>query len=404
MTRIAEFLAQYDKINTQRSYKTALRLFFDVVYDSSRVNDDAHYEDLAERYLTELQDGDRSLSTDMIALANTLADKPPLTARSRIAAVKEFFVENGYDLTPRDVRNIRRRVPKGYAQTEENEMSRETLKTILQHCDLRGRAIFLVLVSSGMRVGEALSITLSDINLDKKPAQIRIKAGYTKTREARTAFISGEAAEAVKAWLTVRTAHMTAAENRNKGLVAHGLSTEKKKDDDRVFPYEYGTINKIWETAVKKAGFYSKDEVTERNQTHIHQLRKYFRTMTATKIPVDVAESLMGHSRYLSRAYRKHTRDQIAEYYLKAEPALTIFSIEDPEVKGKVAMLSEENEVLKRRLMSLEEQNEVTRILLKQIENAHTISDEPLFDILENPEKNMKRLKRLKEIMASLPE
>lgn len=364
MTRIAEFLAQYDKINTQRSYKTALRLFFDVVYDSPRVNDDAHYENLAARHLTELQDGTRTLAADMIAYANALADKPPLTARSRIAAVKEYFVENGYDLTPRDVKNIRRRVPKGYAQTAEREMSRETLKAILQHCDLRGRAIFLMLVSSGMRVGEVLSITLADVDLDKKPAQIRIKPSYTKTREARTAFMSEEAAEAVKAWLTVRTAHMTAAENRNKGLVAHGLSSEKKRNDDRVFPYEYGTINKIWETAVKKAGFYSKDEVTDRNQTHIHQLRKYFRTMTATKIPVDVAESLMGHSRYLSRAYRRHTRDQIAEYYLKAEPVLTIFTTDDQEARGRLTTIEKENASLREEIESLSQKMKMTESML----------------------------------------
>jgi len=215
-----------------------------------------------------------------------------------------------------------------------------------------------------MRVGEVLAITLADINLDKKPAQIRIKSSYTKTREARTAFMSEEAAEAVKAWLTVRTAHMTAAENRNKGLVAHGLSSEKKRNDDRVFPYEYGTINKIWETAVKKAGFYSKDEVTDRNQTHIHQLRKFFRTMTATKIPVDVAESLMGHSRYLSRSYRRHTRDQIAEYYLKAEPVLTIFTTDDQEARGRLTTIEKENASLREEIESLSQKMKMTESML----------------------------------------
>jgi len=194
--------------------------------------------------------------------------------------------------------------------------------------------------------------------------------------------MSEEAAEAVKAWLTVRTAHVTAAENRNKGLVAHGLSTEKKKDDDRVFPYEYGTINVIWENAVKKAGLFSKDDITGRNQLHIHQLRKYFRTQTATKIPVDVAEALMGHSRYLTKAYRKHTREQIADYYLKAEPVVTIFISDDPEVRGKVTELSKENEALKERISSLERQigvttalSEVTGGLLQQIVQPEIIEE-----------------------------
>ncbi len=347
MGRISEFLEQYPKVSTRKAYRTGLRLFFDVAYKSERVNDDQHYEILADRYFQELESGSRKVSSDMVALADVLADKPPLTARTRIAAVKEFMACSGYELNHREVKNIHRRIPTGYSQTEERELDPDTLRMILQHCDLRGRALFLVLVSSGMRVGEVIQITLDDIDLERKPARINIRASYTKTREARVTFMSDEAVQAVRAWLQIRNSHMESSAGRNAGLVAHGLSTEKKLNDTRLFPYNYTTVNKAWTNAITSANLFSKDLTTGRMQLHVHQLRKFFRTMAATKIPVDIVEAILGHSAYLSRAYRKNTRDQLADYYLKAEPSITVFSTEDPETRQRVSSLEEENRQLK---------------------------------------------------------
>lgn len=361
MTRIAEFLEQYPKVSTRKTYRSGLRLFFDIAYKSERVNDDLHYEQLADRYFQDLESGQRKMPSDMIALADALTESPPLTARTRIASVKEFMACSGHEMTHRDVKNVHRRIQAGYSQSEEADLDHDTLKSILQHCDLRGRALFLALVSSGMRIGEAIQITLSDIDLDRKPARINIKAAYTKTREARVTFISEEATEAVRAWLQIRTAHMASATSRNAGLVAHGLSTEKKANDTRLFPYQYGTVVTVWTNAVTAANLFSKDETTGRAQLHIHQLRKYFRTMTATKIPVDLVEAILGHSAYLSKAYRKYSREQLADFYLKAEPSVTIFTTDDPETRQRVSSLEAENRALKAKIDEIGDLKEVIK-------------------------------------------
>lgn len=275
--------------------KSSIRGIFDVVFKLERIEDDAHYEDLADRYFQELEKGKRTIETDVLTFAAALSDYAPITSRARMAAVKEFLIHSGYDLSPQTIRGIRREIPKGFAQTEEIDMDREIIQKILQHCDLRGRAIFLVLISSGMRVGELLCIQKEDIDFNKTPVEIRVRKEYTKTRTKRTAFMSQEATDAVQAWLKVRDAHLASSENRNKGLIAHGLSATKKINDQRLFPYEYSTVDKIFENAVRKAGLFSKDDTTNRKQLHIHQFRKYFRTNAATKIPVDLAEALMGH-------------------------------------------------------------------------------------------------------------
>lgn len=361
MARISEFLEQYPKVTTRKAYRTGIRLFFDVVFKSERINDDQHYEHLADLYFPDLESGKRKYPSDIMALADVLADKPPLTARTRIAAVKEFMACSGYELTHREVKSVHRRIPTGYSQTEERELDQDTLKQILQHCDLRGRALFLVLVSSGMRVGEVIQITISDVDLERKPARISIRAAYTKTREARVTFISEEATEAVRAWLKVRTAHMASSAGRNAGLVAHGLSCEKKANDTRLFPYEYTTIIQAWTNAVTSANLFSKDETTGRAQLHIHQLRKYFRTMAATKIPVDLVEAILGHSAYLTKAYRRYGKEQLADFYLKAEPTITIYTTEDPETRERVSSLEEENRQLKSKIDEIGDLKEVIK-------------------------------------------
>ena len=77
MPRIEDFLSLYSKENTRRGYRTSLRHFFDVVYRNERVNDDSHYETLAERYIQELEKKSRKLENDMLLFAAASARTHP---------------------------------------------------------------------------------------------------------------------------------------------------------------------------------------------------------------------------------------------------------------------------------------------------------------------------------------
>ena len=65
---------------------------------------------------------------------------------------------------------------------------------------IHGKALTLILASSGMRVGESVRLKLSDIEFDRDPVRIKIRAKYTKTGKRRITFISPEAKEAVEEW------------------------------------------------------------------------------------------------------------------------------------------------------------------------------------------------------------
>ncbi|HID43654.1 MAG TPA: site-specific integrase [Archaeoglobaceae archaeon] len=86
-------------------------------------------------------------------------------------------------------------------------MDHETLRTILQHMDVKGKTLVLMLASSGMRIRERLQIRLEDINLETDPAEIVIRGENTKTEEQRDVFISREAKQMLKEWLKVRESY-----------------------------------------------------------------------------------------------------------------------------------------------------------------------------------------------------
>ncbi|MEM2027605.1 MAG: site-specific integrase [Candidatus Bathyarchaeia archaeon] len=79
--------------------------------------------------------------------------------------------------------------------------SNAELRQILNHMDAKGRSLFLVLASSGMRIGEALKLMVEDVDLASEPPRINIRGEYTKTGNPRIAFISSEAKETIQEWL-----------------------------------------------------------------------------------------------------------------------------------------------------------------------------------------------------------
>ena len=53
--------------------------------------------------------------------------------------------------------------------------TRQQLKELLGHGDAKSRALFFVLLSSGMTIGEACKIKLDDVKLTEEPVRIIIK-------------------------------------------------------------------------------------------------------------------------------------------------------------------------------------------------------------------------------------
>jgi len=322
MPKISEFIEQYTKTNTRRIYKTAIRAYFAFIYgiERDRKTPLETYEALAERYLLEQRD----YSQDVIGFAVSFGNSPPKTAQTYVAAVKEFLIFSEIELREMDLRKIKKKMPKGGAATVEKILDVETVRTILYHCSLQMRALILLLVSSGMRIGEVLTLDLKDIDTDGEIGYITVRGstgdgGGAKGGNQRYTFCSAEAAEAIREWKKKREAYLIESENRGKGI-----GQIKNMNDTRLFPLSSTTVSNAWLVALQTAGLVSRDTVTNRLQIHIHMTRKFFSSQLRLVVPTDIVEGLMGHSGYLSDAYRRYTRKQVEEFYRKGEPYVTI--------------------------------------------------------------------------------
>lgn len=360
---IGHFLNLYrSNTNTPAVYRAAIYAFLDFVYGKQRSGkrvtpeEAVRYEELATQYL---DDTGRSRVDDLMRFAASMAHRPPFSAQSNLLGIREFLTCNGLTLSPRDQKSIRSKLPKGHARTVEDDMDRETMQSILSHMDAKGRAFVLVLASSGMRIGELLQILLSDVRLDKSPAEINIRGEYTKTGVQRFCFISSEAAEAVREWLKVRGEYIETAAGKNAGLVATGHGKARPAvDDGRLFPFSQRTAGTIWNGAVTRAGLHGRDPGTDRHTLHIHMLRKFFRSQLGLKCPADVVEALMGHEGYLTGAYRRFTRAQMAELYSRAEHMITVSGTGGIDsLAEKIGTLEEQNKVLQENLTNQKFEN-----------------------------------------------
>jgi len=112
---------------------------------------------------------------------------------------------------------MKRNVPKrwgkkrGYAYSAISSNNWRTLPRSIEPDDVkrllrkrfttRDKCMILMLLRSGMRIGELLALNLEDINLKERTVIIYKSA---KTGEGRVAYISDDAYKALRKWIKVR--------------------------------------------------------------------------------------------------------------------------------------------------------------------------------------------------------
>jgi len=157
-----DWLQSYSARRTRQTYYNGLRTFLQKTYKST---DKA--EVLAPRYVRDVADGKQDAFRDLVAFTNAMADRPPKSVKLWVAATRQFLVScTNVEFSERQRSVLKRKMKSSRARTREDFLTRDTLKQILLHLDVRMRALVLVLVASGIRVGEALQLRISDVRLD----------------------------------------------------------------------------------------------------------------------------------------------------------------------------------------------------------------------------------------------
>jgi integrase len=337
-SRIGRFFLTYESEVTKRNYRLMLTKYFKVFYDEGTL------EEQANKYFEEGRDYEEDVRTYF----STIISSPPKSVEVQMSMARTFLADNDVEFPSRFWKELRRKKKGHGAVTQDKIPTQEELRHIVMQLPLSGRAFFLTLASSGMRIGEALKLTDEDIDFNVVPAIIRLRAEYTKSGNQRVTFISNEAKEYLTEFLKV-----------------------KRRDSDKLFPLTYRNMIKQWDMALEKSQMNGKDKTTHWNFYHVHTLRKFFRTQLATAINVDIVEVLMGHSTGQQGSYRRYSEGQLIEEYRKGMHAVSVSII----IKNDTAKLSE-----------IERKNEELRIKVEELTLSH---DATRRELHESQERNL---------------
>ena len=357
--KLSKFINLYTQPSTQKNYNRILRQFFHTIYVEEwkplLAKVENRYEkaeleyNLATEYANKYFQEKRNYEADVIKHCKKKMNIAPISYRIVVSVIKNFLEENNVEFKPRFWKRIRGMKKGSKAISRDRVPTPKQLRRLMQHLPIHGKALFLTLASSGMRIGEALQIKLNDIYLEEDPVRIDVRAEYTKTGNRRDTFISDEAKEAILDWIPLREEYL-------KTAVLKSTLIEKDPEDDRIFPFTETVAYSLWKSALDKTSLNGRDKTTNRHFFHVHTLRKFFRTYH--RADRDVREVIMGHEGYLTEAYRRYQDNPklLAEEYKKGVFGVHIFS-DIGTIDALKRGVDKKNEILNEMLQSLTVEN-----------------------------------------------
>jgi integrase len=166
-------------------YRSRLIVFLKFIYPTELI-DTRNLDNYADRYFTE----NREFKKDVEQYLVSIKSSPPLTQRNYLVAIKVMLDQNNHDLPTIAWRNFRRSITGTRAWTPVKIPTYAQLKQLLMNMPIAGRALFITLAVSGMRIGEALKLKDENINLKSNPVKITIPGQITKNGDPRITFVT----------------------------------------------------------------------------------------------------------------------------------------------------------------------------------------------------------------------
>ena len=210
--------------------------------------------------------------------------------------VKSYLYFLGFKIYQEDIKQ-KLVFPKIYEE-EKHPLTLDEIIKILEAVSHKKKTLYLFLVSSGMRIGEAVQIRKKDIHLTLKRPMIKIPAKITKTGRGRTTFISSEA------WAFLQPIY------------------NKIKEDDYIFGTKQNSEDVLFNRYCAKVGLNQKYE-SGVNQITLHSFRAFFITKIA-RYDENLSKILAGQRGYLLQ-YDRLTDEEKLEHYVEFEKELMIY-------------------------------------------------------------------------------
>jgi len=316
---------------------------FNVTYESFDRFCEEKYDRSAENIIQEIPHEEGSEYDILQAWINWLSKKNiPSTIHARFSSLHGYFHYRGIKMYREDVKQDISLpvIPK----EEKYPLRLEEIQKIINEANFKKKALYLTLLSSGMRIGEAVQLKKKHFDTSEKQFMIKIPANSTKTKAGRTVFISKEAGAAVRTLL------------------------KRIEDDDLVFAknnkphYAVCCEGMTFRRILRNTGLIESYESSRTNKITIHSFRSYFFTKATRKHGSNYAHKMTGHGGYLIE-YDRMTDEEKRVMYLELEPDLLIDNtvrkdrkIEELEKKNaEINLMKGKQEEISRRVSQISE-------------------------------------------------
>jgi site-specific recombinase XerD len=276
------------RANTLRAYSGAIQLFLTFLRHTGKVHLEALTREDLEAFLE--QEQDRGLKATSV--------------RSRLALVKalvRFFIDRELVRAEVLARNITIKLPELLPRAMDPEDVKQLLAVVAK---VRDRALVLLSLRTGMRIGEMLNTTVSDLNLRERKILIY---QAEKTQVGRVVYFSDDAREALLAWLAERDPH--------KQQLFYGRGRDS---------LGYTAARVMFLKYLVKAGLSQKGY-------SLHSLRHTFASeLLNAGMRLECLQQLLGHAKLeMTRRYARLTDKTREEEYFRA-----MARIERGEISG----------------------------------------------------------------------
>ena len=238
------------------------------------------------------------------------------TIKTRFSIIKDILYFLGVKTNLQDIKQLLK-FPK-IMKDEKYPLQKEELRQMIndQTRNLKRQALWLALTSSGMRIGEAITLKKADLNFSKSRIMIRLSPELTKTSTGRTVFLSKECQEKIMKYY-------------DKLTDDEWVFTNSKAKDEKG---RSRTERLGLENTLKRLGLTKRYSSNKYHLITSHSFRSYFFTKATRKHNQNYAHKMTGHGGYLMQ-YDRYTDDEKLEMYLELEPKLIVDEQIENEMK-----------------------------------------------------------------------
>jgi integrase len=243
------------------------------------------------------------------------------TVNTNVSAILYFLENNDIELNRR---KLRRYYPSDESTNDDRSYTREEIVKILSVCDLREKAMILLMASTGIRIGALCSMQNDDLTeVEFQSLKFYKVQVYARTRDKYFTFCTPECAKAIDEYLEYRK-RCGEKEIKDKSPLF-------RKHFNKEDPFIINVPKPLRDVSVKKAidGVLKKSGVKTSEARRSHAWRKGYKSICEQSGMKSInVELLMGHNIGVSgHYYRPQESDLLEDYITHAADALTVSDV-----------------------------------------------------------------------------